>query len=152
MPTLIALLKTQIRKIAAAEVRKASRRLQSARRQLKALRVAVRRQSAAVTRLGGRIDRLRARLASGPRRPRAGATPARPRRRRSADAAVVFALRRRLKLSRAALAKLLRVSRWSIFAWETGRTTPSGRNVARVRALARRGTPRRRTPRGRKRR
>ena len=135
MPTLTSLLKAQIRDTAAGEVAKAVRRLDKARRQFTALRAIVKRQRRAIARLKADIGRLTARLSSRPRRGRTGVP-------------IVRAVRRRLKLSRAKMGKLLGVSRWSVFAWETGRTTPTKEHVAKVRALKKKA----RRPRRRKRR
>lgn len=131
MPTLTSLLKVQIRKTAAAEFDKAMRRLDKARRQLKTLQTVVKGQRLSIARLEGRIGRLTQGLGSGPRR-------------RRTRAPIVHTVRRQLKLSRTEMAKLLGVSRWSVFAWETGLTTPTAAHVAHVRALRRKTRPPRR--------
>lgn len=126
MPTLAAVLKTEIRKLAARENRRFSSQLRGLRQRLKGLKAALRAQKLLVTRLERRLARA---ATPGP-----VAALAEPR----VDGRRVAALRGRLQMSRLEFARLLGVSPGSIFGWEKGRTQPRGRNAARVLDLERR--------------
>jgi DNA-binding transcriptional regulator YiaG len=54
----------------------------------------------------------------------------------------VRALRARFEMTRLQFAKLLEVSPGSIFGWETGRTLPRGKNLARMAEVRKLGTRR----------
>src|SRR5574341_1688454 len=130
MPTLAATLKTEIRRLAGKEVKKALRSLRRIQRQMKVLRVAARGQKRAVAGMAQKLRRLKARVAS--RRFAAAMTFPTGRRgpRMSPDS--IKSLRSRLKMTRLQFSKLLGVSPGSIFGWEKGRTTPRGGSLARV--------------------
>jgi len=114
MPTLAAVLKTEIRKLAARENRRFSSQLRGLRQRLKGLKAALRAQKLLVTRLERRLARVA--------RPGPVGAPAEPR----VDGRRVAALRGRLQMSRLEFARLLGVSPGSIFGWEKGRTQPRG--------------------------
>jgi DNA-binding transcriptional regulator YiaG len=135
MPTLAATLRTEIRRLAAVEVQKTLRRLRRIQKQVKALRLASRRQKLALSSIERGVQRLTDRLAS--RGSRVGTrSPARGPR---VPPRTIRALRRRLKMTRARFAALVRVSPGSIFGWETGRTVPRGGSRVRLIELKKAG-------------
>jgi DNA-binding XRE family transcriptional regulator len=137
---LAAALKTEVRRLAAKEVQKGLRSLRALQRQLKKLRLAARAQRRAVRAVERSFGRLEARVPSGGRRGR----------RARLSGEDIRSLRANLRMTREQFARLLDVSPGSIFGWETGRTVPRGRSMARVlevkkmgvrRARARVGSP-----------
>jgi hypothetical protein len=124
MPTLAATLKSEIRRIAGREMKKALRPLQRLVRQIKSVRLATREQRRTLMRLERRLARLGR-----------GAGLAQ---RRSSDSgprispAAIRLLRRRMKMTRLQFAKTLAVSPGSIFGWETGRSLPRGGSRAKL--------------------
>ena len=124
MPNLATVLRSELRRLSRREVRKALSRLKAAQKQLTALRALVRGQAKALAAVERRLARLKGGGAG--RRRRAGVAGA---------GRTVEAVRRRLGLSRAQLAKRIGVSSWTIFGWETGRTRPTPQNLGRVQAL-----------------
>ena len=130
MPTFAAALKQEVRRLAAREVKKALRPLRKVQRQVKALRLDSRGQRRTLASVERRFSRLKARVGRG------GGVAERGRRQ---AAETVRSLRRRLEMTRLEFAKLLGVSPGSIFGWESGRTAPRGRNVARIQELRRKG-------------
>jgi DNA-binding transcriptional regulator YiaG len=126
MPTLVATLKSEVRKLSAKEIKRALRPLKRLQRQLKALRLVSRAQRRTVSRLERRISKLRDRafsrgsvVAMGSRGPRVSPE-------------LIQSLRSRFAMTRVQFAKLLSVSPGSIFGWETGRTMPRGKSRARL--------------------
>jgi len=128
--TLASALKDTIRRVSAREIQKIMRRVRRLQRQVKALRQEGRAQRRIVAGVERRFTRLKARalrtgVAAGPGRP---LTPQ-----------SIRSLRERLRMPRIAFAKLVGVSPGSIFGWETGRTLPRGRSVARLREVRKMG-------------
>jgi DNA-binding transcriptional regulator YiaG len=126
MPTLVATLKSEVRRLSAKEIKRALRPLKRIQRQVKALRLVTRAHRRTVARLERRILRLKEKTfsrGSGPRGSGRG-----PR----VSPELVQSLRSRFQMTRVQFAKLLNVSPGSIFGWETGRTTPRGRSRARI--------------------
>jgi DNA-binding XRE family transcriptional regulator len=122
MPTLAATLKAEIRRLAAREVQKALRSVKRVQRQMKLMRARNRAQRTELRRLERRLERVRQASGGGGGRGRAG--------RVSPEA--IRTLRSRLEMTREQFARVLGVSPGSIFGWETGRTMPRGRSVARI--------------------
>ena len=157
-PALATLLKSDLMAVAARASRAMHRRVARLQRQTLALRKASVAQRRGLARLERGVTRLRDAGSRASARPASGPTM-RP--------AVVRAVRARLGMTREQFSRLLGVSPGSIFGWETGRTMPRGRSMARVlevrkmgvrRARARvaspsppRGRPARRKRRGRRR-
>lgn len=125
MPTLAAILKTEIRQTAGREMKKALKPLRKIGRQMKALRLLVAEQRRTIARLERRMGRL-----SRVRGLRA--------RRRAVDAGPrisppqIRLVRRRMKMTRLQFAKAVGVSPGSIFGWETGRSIPRGTSRAKL--------------------
>ena len=123
MPGLASVLQSEIRKLAAAEVARAIKRVDQLEQQLEELRGSVRAERRRVASLERKLERLRLRAAK-------------PRARGEGDSARTMspqAIRRlRGSLPRIRFAKLVAVSPGSIFGWETGRTTPRGRSQKRL--------------------
>lgn len=145
MATLASALKSEVRRVAAGEVRKTLRSVRRLLKQVKTLKQAARDQRRNLASVEARMDRLKSRLAL--RRSRAKG----PR----VSAESIRSFRSRVAMTREQFARLLGVSPGSIFGWETGRTTPRGRSAARflevrkqgvrkVRATAAAGRPARR--------
>jgi DNA-binding transcriptional regulator YiaG len=128
--TLASALKDTIRRISAREIQKIMRRVRRLQRQVKALRQEGRAQRGIVARVERRFTRLKARAL----RTGVSAGPGRPLTPQS-----IRSLRERLRMPRIAFAKLVGVSPGSIFGWETGRTLPRGRSVARLREVRKMG-------------
>jgi DNA-binding XRE family transcriptional regulator len=120
--TLAAALKAEVRKLAAKEVQKGLRSLRTVQRQIKKLRLAARSNRKSLRAVERSFGRLEARVPSGGRRGRGA--------RLSGED--IRSLRARLGMTREQFARLLSVSPGSIFGWETGRTVPRGRSMARV--------------------
>ena len=121
MATLASALKSEVRRVAASEVKKVLRPVRRLLKQVKTLKQAARDQRRNLASVEARMDRLKVRLAL--RRSR-GKGP-----RVSADS--IRSFRSRVAMTREQFARLLGVSPGSIFGWETGRTTPRGRSAAR---------------------
>src|SRR5213593_3541422 len=137
--TLASALKDAVRRASARETQKTMRRIRRLQRQVKALRQEARAQRRIVAGVERRFARLKARVlrtgvSTGPGRP---LTPQ-----------SIRSLRERLGMPRIAFAKLVGVSRGSIFGWETGRTLPRGRSVARLREVRKMGLRRARNAAG----
>jgi DNA-binding transcriptional regulator YiaG len=132
MPRLAALLRDEIRRLAAREVRKSSVHVRRLRLRMAGLKQTLRTQKRALARLERRVESLKRRSGSGP-----GA----PAERSSISSTRVAALRDRLQMTRLEFADLLGVSPGSIFGWEKGRTVPRGANAARVLEVERGGRP-----------
>jgi DNA-binding XRE family transcriptional regulator len=120
--TLAAALKAEVRRLAAKEVQKGLRALRAMQRQMKKLRLAARANRRGLRSVERSFGRLEARVPSGGRRGRGA--------RLSGED--IRALRARLQMTREQFSRLLGVSPGSIFGWETGRTMPRGRSMARV--------------------
>ena len=114
MPTLAATLRLEIRRVAAAEVRKALRPLARLRRQVKSLRLSSRGARRSLTSLDRGLRRLRDRLSAQSLKARVRKPPAGPR----VPPRAIRALRDRLRMTRLEFAKLLEVSPGSIFGWD----------------------------------
>jgi DNA-binding transcriptional regulator YiaG len=123
MATLAAALKSEVRRVAAGEVRKALRPLRKLLRQVKALKRAAGDHRRNLANVAGRLDRLKARVAS-----RRGSGRGKGPR---VSAESIRSFRSRVRMTREQFARLLGVSPGSIFGWETGRTTPRGKSAAR---------------------
>ena len=120
---LAAALKAEVRRLAAKEVHKGLRQVRTLQRQIRKLRATSRAHRKGLRAVERSFDRLQARMPStGGRRGRGA--------RLSAED--IRGLRSRLGMTREQFAKLLGVSPGSIFGWETGRTIPRGRSMARV--------------------
>lgn len=136
--TLASALKDAVRRASARETQKTLRRLRRLQRQVKALRQEARAQRRIVAGVERRFARLKARVL----RTGVSAGPGRPLTPQS-----IRSLRERLGMPRVQFAKLLGVSPGSIFGWETGRTLPRGRSVARLREVRKKGARAARSPR-----
>lgn len=123
---LAAALRAEIRHHARQEVGKALRRLRRLQRSVAALRLKWQAQSRTLASVQRKMTRLRARVASG----RGAAAPGPGGRGASPEA--IRSLRQRLRMTREQFARLLGVSPGSIFGWESGRTRPRSRSLARV--------------------
>ncbi len=121
--TLASALKDVIRRASARETQKTMRRVRRLQRQVKALRLEARGMERRFARLKTRV--LRTGVSAGPGRP---LTPQ-----------SIRSLRERLGMPRIEFAKVVGVSPGSIFGWETGRTLPRGRSVARLREVRKTG-------------
>lgn len=119
MPSLVATLKTEVRRLSAYEIQKALKPLKRIQKQVSALRVVTRTNRKTVARLERRILRLRE---------RAGVVWGGVR----VSPESIHSMRGRFGLTRAEFARLLGVSPGSVFGWETGRTIPRGRNRQRI--------------------
>ncbi len=126
--SLASALRTEVRRLAAREVRKALKSLRRVERRLQALRLEARAREKALAKVERKIVRL---AAHGKARRRAAAGTAVP-------PAEIRALRARLGLSRVKFARLLAVSPGSIFGWERGTSVPRRDSVARLLALGKR--------------
>jgi DNA-binding XRE family transcriptional regulator len=116
-------LKAEVRRLAAKEVNKGLRQVRALQRQIRKLRANARMHRRSLRAVERSFDRLQARMPStGGRRGRGA--------RLSAED--IRSLRSRLGMTREQFSKLLGVSPGSIFGWETGRTIPRGRSMARV--------------------
>ena len=120
--TLAAALKTEVRRLAAREVQRGLRQVRTLQRQMKKLRLTARAHRRNLRAMERTFGRFEARLPSGGRRGRTA--------RLSGED--IRNLRARLRMTREQFSKLLGVSPGSIFGWETGRTVPRGRSMARV--------------------
>ena len=120
--TLAGALKAEVRRLAAKEVQKGLRTVRNLQRQIKKLRLAARAHRRGLRAVERSFGRLESRIPSGGRRGRGA--------RLSGED--IRALRARLGMTREQFARLLSVSPGSIFGWETGRTVPRGRSMARV--------------------
>lgn len=125
MPNLAVALRSEIRRLAAREAGKTVRVLRRVQRQLKALRLAARGQRRVLSSVERRLARVRV---TGPAAARAKGG----RRGRPVTPQSMRGLRDRLGMTRLRFAKLLGVSPGSIFGWETGRTVPRGKSLARM--------------------
>jgi putative transcriptional regulator len=131
MPNLAATLKSEIRRLAAREVKRGLRQLRRIQKQVKALRQSYRSHRYALAGLKRRLVRIKAavRSANGGRGGRGA--PMSPE--------SIAAMRRGLAMSRVQFAKLLGVSPGSIFGWEKGRTLPRGHSLDRLRDVRKMG-------------
>jgi hypothetical protein len=120
MPTLAAILKSEIRRITAREMKKALKPLRRLTRHMRAVRLLTRAQQRTLARLERRLHRLGSRRGLVGRRVRA--LDSGPR----ISPAAIRTLRRRMGMTRLQFAKVAGVSAGSIFGWETGRSTPRG--------------------------
>ena len=139
--TLASSLKDAVRRISAREMQKTLRRVRRLQRQMKALRLEAR----AHRRLMAGVERRFARLKTRVLRTGVSAGPGRPLTPQS-----IRSLREKLSMPRIKFAKLVGVSPGSIFGWETGRTLPRGRSVARLREVRKMGVKGARGQSGRK--
>jgi len=130
MPRLTTVLKAEISRLAAKEVRRIVRPLGRIKAQMKALRVAQRTQRLALASVERRLLRLRSRTLGGAQGSSAGG-------RLSAES--IRSLRARLGMTRKQFAALLDVSPGSIFGWETGRTVPRGASRERLAEIRKKG-------------
>src|SRR5215470_6598802 len=129
--TLAASLKDAVRRISARENQRTMRRLRRLQRQVKTLRQEARAHRRVVAAMERRFARPKARVL----RTGVSAGPGRPLTPQS-----IRSLREKLGMPRVEFAKLLGVSPGSIFGWETGRTLPRDRSVARLREVRKKGT------------
>ena len=132
MTSLASTLQSEIRKLAAAEVSRAVKRVDQLARQLSELKQSLRSERRRVANLERKLERLRQRAA---KRPAIGDDQA-------VKAMSPRAIRKlRGVLPRIQFAKLLGVSPGSIFGWETGRTKPRDRSLKRLTELEKLGLP-----------
>lgn len=130
MASFASALKTELRRQAARETRKAVRSIRKLQKQFRELRLLHRAQLRGIGALRRRFDRLKIRVARAhvnAGRRISGGLPGRP-----VTPESIRRLRERLGLSRALFSKLLGVSPGSIFGWEKGRTVPRGGSRARL--------------------
>jgi DNA-binding XRE family transcriptional regulator len=133
--TLAAALKVEVRRLAAKEVQKGLRSVRTLQRQIKKLRLQSRAHRRGLRAVERSFGRLESRVPSGGRRGRGA--------RLSGED--IRSLRARLHMTREQFARLVGVSPGSIFGWETGRTVPRGRSMARVLEVRKMGVRRART-------
>jgi DNA-binding transcriptional regulator YiaG len=133
MPTLAAILRQEVRRLAAREVRRAQHTLRRLQKNVRALRARARETRRALEKLDRRVARLAVRVVATSR----GARGERGGRRMAPEA--IRAFRGRLGMSRREFALLVGVSPGSIFGWESGRTIPRGHAVTRLLELKGRG-------------
>jgi len=119
---LAAALRAEVRRFLARDMRKALRPLRSVERRIETLREHAKAHRRSLRAVERRFERLHRRVGGAGGRGRRG----------QVSAEGIRSLRARLGMSRAAFAKLVGVSPGSIFGWETGRTVPRGRSMARV--------------------
>lgn len=132
MPTLAGTFRSEIRRLAARELKKTQLPLRRIQKQLRALKLLSRGQKRALASLERRLARVKQKAAL------RGAGPASEGPTVAPEA--VRELRSRLQMTRVEFARLLDVSPGSIFGWETGRTVPRGMNASKILEVARRGT------------
>jgi DNA-binding transcriptional regulator YiaG len=128
--TFASALKDAVRRASARETQKAIRRVRRLQRQVQALRQEARAQRRIVIGVERRFTRLKVRVL----RTGVSVGPGRPLTPQS-----IRSLRARLGMPRIEFAKLVGVSPGSIFGWETARTLPRGRSVARLRQVRKMG-------------
>jgi hypothetical protein len=126
MPTLAATLRSEIRRLAARELKRILRPLRRVQKHVKTLRQMSRGQKRSLASVERRIERIKARTAFRV----AGRTGRGSGPRLSPES--IRTLRDRLRMTRLEFAKLVGVSPGSIFGWETGRTLPRDRSLSRV--------------------
>jgi putative transcriptional regulator len=131
MASLAATLKSEIRRLAAREIRKALQPIRKIQKQLKVLRVAARAHRYALAGLKRRLTRMKAaaRVMGGGRGGRGA----------QMSPEAIAGMRHGLGMSRLHFAKLLGVSPGSIFGWEKGRTLPRGQSLERLREVRKLG-------------
>jgi len=130
MPRLTTVLKLEISRLAAKEVRRIARPLGRIKKQMKALRLTHHAQRRALASIEKRVLRLRSRaLGSVPGSSGRGGV----------SAESIRALRARLGMTRKQFAAVLGVSPGSIFGWETGRTVPRGKSLERLAEIRKKG-------------
>jgi putative transcriptional regulator len=131
MPNLAATLKSEIRRLAAREMRRGLQPLRRMQKQVKALRQSSRSHRYALAGLKRRLLRMKAavRATAGGRGGRGA----------QMSPEAIAAMRRGLGMSRVHFAELLGVSPGSIFGWEKGRTLPRGHSVDRLRDVRKMG-------------
>jgi DNA-binding XRE family transcriptional regulator len=129
MPSLAATLRTEIRRLAAKEVRRALKVVRRAQRHVKALRLQAQKQRRVLARLERRIART-----AGGGSTRGRGVPGRP-----LTPASIRSLRGRLAMSRKQFSELLNVSPGSVFNWESGRIAPRGASRKRLAEVRRMG-------------
>jgi DNA-binding transcriptional regulator YiaG len=128
MSNLAVALRSEVRRLASREIEKALRAVRRVRKQVETLRLQNQGQRRALATLERRLAR---RVGAGVVTPLRGGV--------AVSATAIFALRRRLGMSRKAFARVVGVSPGSIFGWEKGRTLPRGGSVARLNELRRMG-------------
>jgi DNA-binding transcriptional regulator YiaG len=122
MPTLAAVLRSDVRRVARGEIEKTLRALRKLQAQVTKLDRSAREQRRSLLSLERRLERLKQRRANG-RGPRRGSL---------VPAHAIRSTRSRLKMTRVQFAKLIGVSPGSIFGWETGRSSPRSKSVVRL--------------------
>lgn len=131
MPTLAAVLRHEVRRVARKEGRKTARTLRRLQRQVQLLKRLTHGQRRTLASVEQSFMRLKSRVGyrrSGPRGRGSTISP---------DA--IRSLRSRLQMTRQQFAKLVAVSPGSIFGWETGRSSPRRASVARIRQMKNQG-------------
>jgi DNA-binding transcriptional regulator YiaG len=129
MPSLGAMLRTELKKLATKANRRLISRLTRVQRQARALRKADTEARRAIVRLERRLDRV------SPRRGRPPASAARPEGPAPSPQQIRSA-RARLGMTREKFAQHVGVSPGSIFLWETGRATPRAASLVRLQKIA----------------
>jgi DNA-binding transcriptional regulator YiaG len=128
-PSVAAVLRGEIRRLARREMKKAVLRVRRLQRRFALLRLETRRHQRLLERLQRRIKKV------GPARTAAPAG-------RGAAPDAIRALRARLGMTRKQFSRAMGVSPGAVFLWETGRSIPRRSSVARLKQL-RAGGPRR---------
>ena len=125
-PSVAAVLRGEIRRLARREMKKAVERVRRLQRRVALLRMESRRQQRLLDRLQRRVKKVGAARAGAP----AG---------RGAAPDAIRALRARLSMTRKQFSQALGVSPGAIFLWETGRSVPRRSSLARLKDLRTRG-------------
>ena len=129
---LAAALRTEVRRLNRKQLTGALRPLTKVQRQVSALRRESHAQRLLLARLERRLSRLRAAR-------RGGVSLVPGRRGRPLSGQSIRRLRDRLRLTREQFARALDVSAGSIFGWESGRTLPRPRSLARFEEIRKMG-------------
>jgi ribosome-binding protein aMBF1 (putative translation factor) len=127
MPSLGAILRVELKKLAAMANRRLIGRLTRMQRQARDLRRANKEVRRAILRLERRVDRVSPRRGRPPAAAPAGKAP---------SPQQIRAARARLGMTREKFAQHVGVSPGSIFLWETGRATPRAGSLLRLRKVA----------------
>ncbi|MBN2369165.1 MAG: helix-turn-helix domain-containing protein [Vicinamibacteria bacterium] len=129
MATFAAALRTEIRRLAAKDMKRTLHSVRRMQRQLTTLRLVNSGQQRTITNLERKLAKVQEKV----RLRGKSAVPAQGRPR--IQPTEIHSIRKRLGLSRLKFAKLVGVSPGSIFGWEHGRTQPRGESVVRLRKL-----------------
>jgi DNA-binding XRE family transcriptional regulator len=125
-PSIAAILRAEIRRVARREMKRAMTRVRRLQRRVSLMRLEGRRQQRLLDRLQRRLKRVGAARGGAP----AG---------RGSAPDAIRALRARLGMTRKQFSQALGVSPGAIFLWETGRSVPRRSSLARLKELRARG-------------